>query len=186
MIVALERIVRADRASLRTWRNDPAVSKWMYTNHEISEAEHNSWFDNMLTDGSKMFWKIVVDDVAVGAVFLTGIAPDADACDWGMYLADVDVRGKGVAQAACALSFHYAFIELGVSAVRCEAVAHNETAIGLYESVGYVRTGLKEGAVLRGNEMLSVVTLELARDAWNSHEEYVLQRLSEKGVNIHG
>ena len=130
--------------------------------------------------------KIVADDVAVGAVFLTGIAPDADACDWGMYLADVDVRGKGVAQAACALSFHYAFIELGVSAVRCEAVAHNETAIGLYESVGYVRTGLKEGAVLRGNEMLSVVTLELARDAWNSHEEYVLQRLSEKGVNIHG
>ena len=186
MIVALERIVRADRASLRTWRNDPAVSKWMYTNHELSEAEHNSWFGNMITDDSKVYWKIVADDVAVGAVFLTGIAPDADACDWGMYLADVDVRGKGVAQAACALSFHYAFIELGVSAVRCEAVAHNETAIGLYESVGYVRTGLKEGAVVRGNEMLSVVTLELARDAWNSHEEYVLQRLSEKGVNIHG
>ena len=186
MIVAIKRIVQTDKSSLRAWRNDPAVSKWMYTNHEISEAEHKSWFDNMITDDSKVYWKIVADDVAVGAVFLTGIAPDADACDWGMYLADVDVRGKGVAQAACALSFHYAFIELGVSAVRCEAVAHNETAIGLYESVGYVRTGLKEGTVVRGNEMLSVVTLELARDAWNSHEEYVLQRLSEKGVNIHG
>lgn len=166
MIVALERIVRADRASLRTWRNDPAVSKWMYTNHEISEAEHNSWFDNMLTDGSKMYWKIVADDVAVGAVFLTGIAPDSHACEWGMYLAEINI--------------------LGVGAVRCEAVAQNETAIGLYESVGYMRMGLKEGAVMRGNEMLSVVTLELTRDAWNAREEHVLQRLSEKGVNIHG
>ena len=186
MIVTLERVVQADKSSLRAWRNDPAVSKWMYTNHEISEAEHNSWFDNMLTDGSKLYWKIVADDVAVGAVFLTGIDPDADACEWGMYLADVHVRGKGVAQAACALSFRYAFTALGVSSVRCEAVAQNETAIGLYESVGYVRTGLKVGAVLRGNEMLSVVTLELTRDAWNAREDHVLQRLSEKGVNIHG
>jgi UDP-4-amino-4,6-dideoxy-N-acetyl-beta-L-altrosamine N-acetyltransferase len=186
MIVTLERIMRADKSSLRAWRNDPAVSKWMYTNHEISEAEHNSWFDNMLTDESKVYWKIVADDVAVGAVFLTGIALDTDGCEWGMYLADVDVRGKGVAQAACALSFRYAFTALGVSSVRCEAVAQNETAIGLYESVGYVRTGLKEGAVLRGNEMLSVVTLELTRDAWNAREDHVLQRLSEKGVNIHG
>lgn len=186
MIVAIKRIIQADKSSLRMWRNDPLVSKWMYTNHEISEAEHNSWFDSMLTDDSKVYWKIVADDVAVGAVFLTGIAPNADACEWGMYLADVDVRGKGVAQAACALSFRHAFIELGMSAVRCEAVAQNDTAIGLYESVGYVRTGLKEDAVKRGNELLSVVTLELTREAWNAHEEHVLQRLSEKGVNIHG
>jgi UDP-4-amino-4,6-dideoxy-N-acetyl-beta-L-altrosamine N-acetyltransferase len=186
MIVALERISQADKNSLRTWRNDPAVSKWMYTNHEIGEAEHNVWFDNMLVDDSKVYWKIVVDGVAVGTVLLTGVVDDALSYEWGMYLADVDVRGKGVAQAACALSFRHAFENLGVSAVRCEAVAQNETAIGLYESVGYVRTGLKEDAVLRGNEMLSVVTLELTREAWTARKDHVLQRLSEKGVNIHG
>ena len=37
MIVELVRISSADKASLREWRNDPAVSKWMYTNHEIGE-----------------------------------------------------------------------------------------------------------------------------------------------------
>ena len=186
MIVAIERISQSDKASLRQWRNDPAVSKWMYTNHEIGEAEHHAWFDNMLIDSSKVYWKIVADGVAVGAVFLTGVSDDGKSCKWGMYLADVDVRGKGVAQAACALSFRYAFTDLDMKIVNCEAVAQNENAIGLYESVGYVRTGLQTDAVKRGDEMLSVVTLELTRESWNITESHVLQKLNEKGVNING
>ena len=186
MIVEIVRISLADRASLREWRNDPAVSKWMYTNHEIGEAEHNAWFDAMLADVSKVYWKIVADGVAVGAVFLTGVSSQGSSCEWGMYLADVNTRGKGVAQAACALSFRYAFNELAVDAVKCEAVAQNENAIGLYESVGYVRTGIQIDAVQRGGEMLSVVTLELARKSWNMSESSVLQKLSEKGVSING
>ena len=186
MIVELVRISLADRASLREWRNDPAVSKWMYTNHEIGEAEHNAWFDAMLADASKVYWKIVADGVAVGSVFLTGVSNQGKSCEWGMYLADVNTRGKGVAQAACALSFRYAFNELAVDAVKCEAVAQNENAIGLYESVGYVRTGIQIDAVQRGGEMLSVVTLELTRKSWNMSESSVLQKLSEKGVSING
>lgn len=186
MIVELVRVSLADKASLREWRNDPAVSKWMYTNHVISEDEHSVWFDAMLADASKVYWKIVADGVAVGSVFLTGVSSQGSSCEWGMYLADVNARGKGVAQAACALSFRYAFNELAVDVVKCEAVAQNENAIGLYESVGYVRTGLQTDAVKRDNEMLSVVTLEMTRDSWNMSESNVLHKLSEKGVNING
>jgi len=186
MIVELVRISLADKAPLREWRNEPAVSKWMYTNHEIGEEEHSVWFDAMLADESKVYWKIVADGVAVGAILLTGVSSQGSSCEWGMYLADVNARGKGVAQAACALSFRYAFNELAVDVVKCEAVAQNENAIGLYESVGYVRTGLQNDAVKRGNEMLSVVTLELTRESWNMSESSVLQKLSEKGVNING
>jgi len=133
-----------------------------------------------------VYWKIVVDGIAVGAIFLTSISDQGSTCEWGMYLADVDMRGKGVAQAACALSFRYAFTDLGMKVVNCEAVAQNENAIGLYESVGYVRTGLQVDAVKRGDEMLSVVTLELTRESWNTTESQVLQKLHEKGVNING
>ena len=186
MIVELVRVSLADKASLREWRNKPEVTRWGYSNHVISEEEHNAWFDAMLADVSKVYWKIVADGVAVGSVFLTGVSSQGSSCEWGMYLADVNARGKGVAQAACALSFRYAFNELAVNVVKCEAVAQNENAIGLYESVGYVRTGLQTDAVKRDNEMLSVVTLELTRDSWNMSESNVLQKLSEKGVSING
>ena len=152
----------------------------------ISEEEHKAWFEEMILDGSKVYWKIVVDGIAVGAIFLTSISDQSDMCEWGMYLADVDVRGKGVAQAACALSFHFAFNELELDVVNCEAFAQNEAAIGLYESVGYVRTGLQVDAVKRGDEMLSVVTLELTRESWKSREPQVLQKLHEKGVIVNG
>ena len=186
MIVATERISQSDKASLRQWRNDPEVTRWGYSNHVIDEAEHNAWFDAMLVDASKVYWKIVVDGIAVGAIFLTSISDQGSTCEWGMYLADVDMRGKGVAQAACALSFRHAFTDLGMKAVKCEAVAQNEDAIGLYESVGYVRTGVQAAAVKRGDEMLSVVILELTRESWNVREPQILQKLHEKEVNING
>ena len=186
MIVAIERISHSDKASLRQWRNDPEVTRWGYSNHVIGEAEHNAWFDAMLVDASKVYWKIVVDGIAVGAIFLTSISDQGSTCEWGMYLADVDMRGKGVAQAACALSFRYAFTDLGMKVVKCEAVAQNKDAIGLYESVGYARTGVQAAAVKRGDEMLSVVTLELTRDSWNAREPQLLQKLHEKEVNING
>ncbi len=186
MIVEIKRISQGDMTSLRDWRNDPEVTRWGYSNHVISEEEHKAWFEETILDGSKVYWKIVVDGIAVGAIFLTSISDQSDKCEWGMYLADVDVRGKGVAQAACALSFHYAFNELNLEVVNCEAFAQNEAAIGLYESVGYVRTGLQVDAVKRGDEMLSVVTLELTRESWNTTESQVLQKLHEKGVNING
>ena len=186
MRVELTRISKEDESSLRIWRNDPAVSQWMYTNHEISVDEHAAWFSSMLSDATKVYWKIVVDGHAVGSIFLTGISAQQQQCSWGMYLADQQMRGKGVAQGACALSFQFAFTELGMQKVLCEAVAENEIAIGLYESVGFKRTGMQRDAVKRGNEMLSVVTLEITRDAWNAHEPELLQRLEEKGVSING
>ena len=186
MIVEIKRISQGDMTSLRDWRNEPEVTRWGYSNHVISEEEHKAWFEEMILDGSKVYWKIVVDGIAVGAIFLTSISDQSDTCEWGMYLADVDVRGKGVAQAACALSFRHAFTDLGMKVVKCEAVAQNEDAIGLYESVGYVRTGVQAPAVKRGDEMLSVVTLELTRESWNTIESQVLQKLHEKGVNING
>jgi len=66
MIVSIERISQGDMASLRQWRNDPEVTRWGYSNHVISEEEHKAWFDVMILDGSKVYWKIVVDGIAVG------------------------------------------------------------------------------------------------------------------------
>jgi hypothetical protein len=41
-------------------------------------------------------------------------------------------------------------------------------------------------AVKRGDEMLSVVTLELTRESWNVREPQILLKLQEKEVNING
>jgi hypothetical protein len=49
-----------------------------------------------------------------------------------------------------------------------------------------MRSGVQADAVKRGDEMLSVVTLELTRESWSMREPQILLKLRERGVNIDG
>lgn len=184
MIVSVERVSYADRKILLDWRNSPEVSRWMYTDHVISVSEHDQWFDRMLTDSSVVYWKILTDGRPIGAVFLAGINTDSKSCSWGIYLADLDSRGRGVAQGACLLSLQYAFHVLKLSVVRCEAIKENIRAIALYESVGYKQVGTVVDALILGDKNISVVKLEIDRVLWSDHELGVRATISEKGLTI--
>lgn len=184
MIVSLERVLFADRKLLLDWRNSPEVSRWMYTDHIISVSEHDQWFERMLADPSVIYWKIMTDGRPIGAVFLASIDASSESCEWGIYLADVDARGRGVAQGACLLSLQHAFYKLRLSVVRCEAIRENIRAIALYESVGYKQVGVVIDALIRGNENISIVKLEIDRVLWSNHEVDLRATINEKGLTV--
>ena len=184
MIVSVERVSLADRKLLLEWRNSPEVSRWMYTDHMISVGEHDQWFDRMFIDSSVIYWKILTDGNPIGTVFLTAIDTDSKSCAWGIYLADVSARGRGIAQSACLLSLHYAFHVLNLSVVRCEAIRENIRAIALYESVGYKQVGVVVDALIRGSEKISIVKLEIDHVSWSNHEIVVRAIIEEKGLTI--
>jgi len=48
--VSLRDLTEADRERLHTWRNSPDVAAYMYTDHKISRAEHDRWFDGLAGD----------------------------------------------------------------------------------------------------------------------------------------
>jgi len=184
MIVSLERVSSADKKLLLDWRNSPEVSRWMSTDHVISMSEHDQWFERMLTDSSVVYWKIMTDGRPIGAVYLTDIDASSESCVWGIYLADVDLRGRGVAQGACLLSLQHAFRQLKLSVVRCEAIRENIRAIALYESVGYKQVGVVIDVIIRGNENISMVKFEIDRGLWSDHEIGVRATINEKGLTV--
>ena len=186
MIVRIEQVTPADKAKLLQWRNSVEVSEWMYTNHIISEAEHSAWFKKMLTNESTKYWKIVVDAKPVGAVVLSEINSVDQTCSWAIYLGESFARGLGIAQAACLLSLNFAFDALNLRLVRCEAIAQNTRAIGLYEQVGFVSKPTDAEFVQRGESSLAIVKLELSDSAWKSGKDALHQILDEKGVSLDG
>ena len=186
MIVRIELVSMADKAMLLQWRNSVEVSEWMYTNHVISEAEHSAWFEQMLNNESTKYWKIVVDSDPVGAVVLNEIDLVNQTCSWAIYLGKSSIRGLGVAQAACLLSLNFAFDVLNLGMVRCEAIAENTRAIGLYEQVGFVSQPTQAEAVRRGESNLAIVKLELSGNAWKLSKNGLQQTLNEKGVLLDG
>ena len=184
MIVQIEQITLADKAMLLEWRNSVEVSEWMYTNHIISEAEHSAWFERMLSNKATQYWKIVVDSTPVGAVVLSGINAVEQSCSWAIYLGESSARGLGVAQAACLLSLNFAFDALNLRLVRCEAIAQNTRAIGLYQQVGFVPQIADAQNMRRGESNLAIVKLELSDSAWISGKDALHQILDEKGVSL--
>ena len=184
MIVQLEQVTIADKALLREWRNSSEVSRWMYTNHHISKLEHSAWFDQMLKNEATKYWKIVVDELPVGTVSLSEIDLVDQTCAWAIYLGESSAMGQGIAQAACLLSLNFAFHNLKIQVVRCEAIAENTRALGLYEQVGFVPITNETQVVRRGESNLAIVKLELSDSAWESSKNALHQILKEKGVSL--
>ena len=186
MNVKIEQVTLADKTQLLKWRNSLEVSKWMFSNHVISEAEHSAWFEQMLLSETMVYWKILMDSRAVGAVNLSKINLTDSSCRWAIYLGEASARGLGAAQAACLLSLNFAFDVLNLRLVRCEAIAQNTRAIGLYEQVGFVSKLTDAEFVQRGESNLAIVKLELSNREWKSGKDALHQILDEKGVSLDG
>jgi len=184
MNVKLEQVTPTDKAKLLEWRNSLEVSKWMFSNHVISEEEHSAWFEQMLLSETTVYWKILMDSRAVGAVNLSKINLTDSSCRWAIYLGEASARGLGAAQAACLLSLNFAFETLDLRLVRCEAIAENVRAISLYEQVGFVSQPTDTEFVQRGESNLAIVKLEISDSAWKSGKDALHQILDEKGVSL--
>ncbi|MDP3383413.1 MAG: GNAT family N-acetyltransferase, partial [Phenylobacterium sp.] len=85
--VQLRDVTPADRDRLRVWRNQPAVAQWMYTDAQISEADHARWFAAALSDPTRRYWIIELDGEPVGLANLADISEANRRCAWAYYLA---------------------------------------------------------------------------------------------------
>jgi UDP-4-amino-4,6-dideoxy-N-acetyl-beta-L-altrosamine N-acetyltransferase len=181
-VLSLRPTAEADRDQIRRWRNQPDVARWMYTQHEITEAEHAAWFARHLVDPHARSWVIEWDGTGVGVVNLSGIDPDTRRAEWGIYVADARARGTGAAEGATFLSLDQAFGPVQLDQVSCEAVAGNERAIRLYERMGFRRVGDQPVTVVRGDDRFEIVELALRADEWAAVRPDHRDRLVSRGV----
>ena len=180
-MLTLRPAAETDRDTIRRWRNQPDVARWMYTDHEIGEDEHAAWFARHLASPGERSWIIELDGRGVGAVNLTDIEP-AGGAEWGIYVAEPTARGTGAAHGAAFLSLEQAFGPLGLMRVTCEAIADNDRAIRLYERVGFRRKGHRRAHVWRGDVLLDVVELGLLAAEWAVLRSGQRDRLVSRGV----
>jgi RimJ/RimL family protein N-acetyltransferase len=60
-MITLRDVRPEDADKLRTWRNLPQISKYMYKDHYITAEEHEAWFCSALTDSTRWYWIISCD-----------------------------------------------------------------------------------------------------------------------------
>lgn len=182
--VQLRDVTPADRDWLRVWRNQPDVAKWMYTDAQISEADHARWFAAAMSDPARRYWIIELDDEPVGLANLADISPTNRRCAWAYYLASPSVRGKGVGAYVEYWIIEHVFSALGFSKLWCEVLVENEAVWKLHESFGFRREALLRQHIWKNGAPRDVVGLGLLADDWAAVREASRERLRAKGYDL--
>lgn len=184
-MISLRDLTENDRDRLRFWRNMPEVRRWMLSDHVIDEVEHARWFEGSGTDDTKKYWVIMKDDQPVGCANLTRIDLNRSCCDWALYVAEPEIRGKGAGQAAGFLMQRFVFENLGLERLSCEVLGSNEASLAMHEFLGFRREGLLRKAVIKNGVRHDVVLMAVLKNDWSVLRSGLGQSLRSRGL-IHG
>jgi UDP-4-amino-4,6-dideoxy-N-acetyl-beta-L-altrosamine N-acetyltransferase len=156
----------------------------MYTDHEISPAEHKAWFERAKTDERVRYWMIICDGDAVGVANLAAINPRDASCDWGFYLAETSVRGKGVGAYVEAWILREVFERMELHKLWGEILSGNEKVVEMHKSFGFSVEGVLRDHVNKRGEFFDVVRIGMLRDEYFAHKPRIEERLARRGHRL--
>jgi UDP-4-amino-4,6-dideoxy-N-acetyl-beta-L-altrosamine N-acetyltransferase len=181
-MVELREIKTVDKEKVREWRNNPEISKYMYSDQHITADEHDKWFNRIINDKTSKYWIIVCDNEDVGLVNLYNIDKQNLRCYWAFYISSPNVRGKGVGSFVEYSVLHYVFDELGLKKLCCEVLGFNEPVVRMHKKFGFKEEGLFREHIIKNNKPHNVYCLAILRNEWNEIKSGIVKRL--KKVNI--
>lgn len=182
--VALRALQPEDSDRLLAWRNSPAVAPYMYSEHEITPQEHARWFAGIRGDARRAYWMIEMNAEPVGLANLYDIDRANGRCAWAYYLAEPQVRGKGVGSMVEYLMIERVFGELGLGKLWCEVLASNEAVWKLHQSFGFEIEARLRRHVMKAGEPQEVIGLGLLKEDWEKVRPAQRERLISKGYSL--
>jgi UDP-4-amino-4,6-dideoxy-N-acetyl-beta-L-altrosamine N-acetyltransferase len=182
--ILLRDLFEDDRLRILTWRNSPEVAAYMYSDHAISQAEHDRWFDGLAGDDRRHYWIIEVDGEPVGLANLADIDRTHRRCAWAYYLASPSVRGLGVGSFVEFQVIEHVFGTLGLEKLWCEVLASNEAVWKLHMLHGFEREALFRRHVIKNGERVDVIGLGLLAEDWSARRGDMAERLRARGFAV--
>ncbi len=159
-----------------SWRNAPAVRENMYTTHEISLAEHLSWWKRVSGSDSQRYFMYEFKGQALGVVGFTELDRINQNSSWAFYAAPCAPKGSGSRMEILALD--YAFNKLGLHKLCCEVLAFNTSVIKLHEKFGFKVEGIFRDQYYREGSFIDIYCLGLLASEWEVAREAMIVKLS--------
>ncbi len=137
----LKPLTEADLQMVLRWRNHPEVRRVMFTDHEISLAEHLAWWEKTRHDPARQVLLFHYQGRPAGVVNFFDIDARQKSCHWGFYLDNERCRDHaerlkiwlGLEQAA----IEHAFTVIGAAALYCETLELNRPVHQLHRKFGF-------------------------------------------------
>lgn len=151
------------------WRNDPDVSINLFSNDILTLDSQRRWFEVYKnSDSRKEFVIYTLDDnVAIGTVGLTDIDMRNLKAELSIILGEKEYRGKGFGEEALRLILDFAFENLALNKIILKVFKYNESALKLYNKVGFKLDGILRQDIYKNNQFNDVIEMSLLKEEWN-------------------
>lgn len=146
--VILRPVTQNDLEMLRTWRNDPGVSRFMLSQERITQEQQRAWFKKVSRDPKQQHFIISYKDQPIGAANIRVLQgtdlQNATVIEPGLYIYEDKYRANLLTFAPTLLLNDFCFSQLGVKRLRAVVKSDNEAALNYNKKLGYrvVRKGL--------------------------------------------
>lgn len=139
-----------DTRTVLTWRNHPAVRKWMYRSDPITPDEHQRFIGMLKHAKDKQYFLVFFGEERLGVVYLTDIDLQERTATLGVY---ANPEKKSVGTLLMDAIIDYAFNRLHLMSIRAEVFRSNARAVSLYEKFGFHKVAQ---SVVSGAEILQM------------------------------
>lgn len=149
------------------WRNHPDICRYMYTQHEISLAEHTAWFERIRADENTHLLLFEIDNTPLGFVNIHQKEPGSIA-DWGFYLAPEAPKGTGSKLGMAILAF--VFEELCLHKLCAQALGYNHKSIRFHRRLGFSLEGVLRHQHFDGQHYHDVYCFGILASEWKPNQ----------------
>ncbi len=155
-----------DSALLFRWRNLPEIRKYMYTDHLITQEEHDKWFAGMIADINRCYLMYEIDDKPIGMAAFTEINCHHDTASWAYYIGEECPKGSG--QILEQLVLEFAFETLGLRKLCCEVIAFNEKVLHIHKKYGFTIEGIFRKQIVKDGVEHDVIRLGILKEEYEN------------------
>jgi RimJ/RimL family protein N-acetyltransferase len=155
----------ADVPHLVWWGSQPEFRwyQWGMQPGPFAESDARSWIEHMSVEGKAGCWVIDLDGRPVGFANFRDLHPKGKSCEIGIGIGEPGLWGKHLGREALELQLDYLQRELGLHRIGLSVVAHNDRAIWMYKSLGFVVEGVERDGIGRDAVFLDDVKMGLVQ-----------------------
>lgn len=172
--VRLRAIELEDLRKLVEWRNTAEIMDYFYEKEPLSLEMQRRWFEGYLNRIEKEKYYMIETlsgDKPMGTISLYNVDWRNRHCEFGrFFLWDEDLRGKGYGKEAIELILDFGFSHLNMRKIYCTTYNDNDRALGLYESVGFLRDGVLRQHIFRHGKFIDLILLSILSTEWSDHK----------------
>ena len=159
--VYLRSITYEDTEQIVKWRNKESVKKYFFYRGEFTAESHTKWLKERVETGEVVQFVVcdINDDRPIGCTYIRDIDHDNKKAEYGVFLGEDDVRGKGIGEEILDLTVDYAFNVLKLHRIYARVRVDNYPSLYSFLHCGFEKEAVLRDSVFCEGQFLDVVIL---------------------------